>query len=174
MMDGLLGLGASAATGGLFGVVGAAIGRVAGVLEQRETFRQERARWEHEEKLQELDLKAAAAQAESERAAIAARGSYAGLEASIAADARAPEAGYKWVEAVRSLVRPVLTVLLWLVYLAVFFAMRDESAAPGPGDETLAPLADYFVANVAFAATAATLWWFGDRAPRPPPLARGR
>ena len=60
-MEDLLGVGASAATGGVFGVLGAAAGRVAGVFELRESHRQERARWEHEARMHALALKAAEA-----------------------------------------------------------------------------------------------------------------
>ena len=51
----------------------------------------------------------------------------------------------------------------------IAFAVCDGMGGAAAGEQ-----ADYFIANVAFAATAATLWWFGDRAPRPPSLTRGR
>ena len=37
-----------AAAGGLFGIVGTALGRVAGFFERKQTFLQEQARWSHE------------------------------------------------------------------------------------------------------------------------------
>jgi len=169
-MDELFNIGASAASGGvlggLFGVLGATFGRVVGVVEQREAYRQERARWSHEETLQELQLKVSAAEGEQELARIGAQGSYAGLTASLAADAASAGGSYRWVEAVRALVRPVLTPLLWLLYMVVFFRVTSGQAARLLEPEAAGDLVSYFVANVAFAATAATLWWFGDRAPR--------
>ena len=47
-MANLLGLGMDAAAGGLFGIVGTALGRVAGFFERKQTFLQEQARWSHE------------------------------------------------------------------------------------------------------------------------------
>jgi hypothetical protein len=58
-----------------------------------------------------------------------------------------------WVDAVRALTRPALTLLLALgLYLTFVTA----------GPELKARVAE----SLAFAATAAILWWFGDRAPR--------
>ena len=164
-MDELLGLSAAAISGGAFGVAGTALGRVIGFFERRETHAQERARWDHEVRLHELQIKAGAAETERELAVLAASGSYEGLSASLAADAKL-SGGYRWVDAVRALVRPVLTPFLWLVYLVVLLAVL--SGGRNGGSAEAAGLVGDFVANVAFAATAATLWWFGDRAPRTP------
>lgn len=171
-MDELFGVGASAVSGGLLGVIGAGIGRGLGFLEQRASFAQERARWAHELKLHELQMQAKAAETESELAVMAAQGSYQGLTASLEAEAKIA-ASYKWVEAVRALVRPVLTPMLWLMYLAVFQMVASGNAARYLSPEAADDLVGYLVANVAFAATAATLWWFGDRAPRPKALREG-
>ena len=77
------------------------------------------------------------------------------------ADAALP-GGYPWVDAVRALVRPVLTPLLWGIYI-VLVAMVLAS----PSGSTV--VLDSLVDDAAFAASAATLWWFGDRAPRARP-----
>jgi len=45
---------ASAAGGGLFGLLGTALGRVAGFFERRQEQAHERARWQHETALHEL------------------------------------------------------------------------------------------------------------------------
>lgn len=168
-----LSVGASAAAGGLFGVIGAALGRVVGVFERREAYKHERAEWAHTERLHELQMKAGAAETENELAVVAAQGSYAGLTESLATDAASAGTSYRWVEAVRALVRPTLTPLLWLLYLAVFLRVTRADARIFLSAETADDLVAYFVSNVAFAATAATLWWFGDRAPRPKGLDRG-
>ena len=57
-MSDILGIAASAAGGGLFGVLGTVAGRVAGFFETREAHKQERFRWEHESRLIELQMKA--------------------------------------------------------------------------------------------------------------------
>jgi len=50
-------LGLDAAAGGVFGLIGTAFGRVTGFFERREAHRQEKARWEHEYRLHELNMK---------------------------------------------------------------------------------------------------------------------
>ncbi len=150
-MANILGLGLDAAAGGVFGIVGTALGRVAGFFERKQTFKHEVQRWSHEYKLHELQMAANAQETEMEIALTAQQGSWKGLEASIKADAAIGKAS-KWVINVLRLVRPVLTILLWLI-TAWIFAVTQESA---------------IVEAAVFAATAATLWWFGDRAPKPP------
>ena len=60
---------------------------------------------------------------------------------------------YKWVNAVRALTRPLLTLLLWVIpWLAYLGAAADARAG--------------IIETTTFAATAATLWWFGDRVSR--------
>ena len=76
-------------------------------------------------------------------------GSWAGLAASLQAEA-AIDDSYAWVNAVRALTRPVLTLLLWLITWLVFVASPEAEQVK-------------IVETSTFAATAATLWWFGDR-----------
>ena len=151
-MADIAGLAASAAGGGLFGLVGTAIGRIAGLVEARQAQAHERARWVHETELQKLRIEADAAGQEAELRKTEAAGAWAGLSASLAAEAAIGES-YKWVNAVRALTRPILTVLLWGITGAVFMG-ADEAGQAG------------IVDTATFAATAATLWWFGDRGPR--------
>lgn len=151
-MADMIGLAASAAGGGLFGMLGTALGRVAGYFERRQEQVQERARWAHEVALFGLQMQARAQETESERLLADTAGSWKGLEASMAAEA-ALAGSYKWVDAVRGLTRPALTVLLWLIAGLVFFG--SDAAGRAAITET-----------ATFAATAATLWWFGDRGPR--------
>jgi hypothetical protein len=151
-MADVIGLAASAAGGGLFGMLGTAIGRVAGYFERRQEQAQERARWGHEVQLLELQMKAQRQETEAERMLADTTGSWRGLEASMQAEAALGKS-YAWVDAIRGLTRPALTVMLWLIAAVVF-----QSADPA-GRTAITETAT-------FAATAATLWWFGDRAPR--------
>ena len=151
-MEEVAGLAASAAGGGLFGLIGTALGRVAGFFEARQAQAHERARWGHETKLLELQHAARAAETEAELALADASGSWAGLTASMQAEA-AIGVSYPWVNAVRGLTRPVLTLLLWLIAGGIW--LGSEPGARASITET-----------ATFAATAATLWWFGDRSPR--------
>ena len=160
-------LGASALSGGLLGTLGTALGRVTGYFERRAELVQERERWTHELQLEEMRARNAASAADSERATALQTARFEALEESLRGDA-ALESGYAWVSAVRALVRPVLTPLLWLLYLIVFFAVINGKADHFIADEVEAEFVGYFIANIAFTASAATLWWFGDRA-RPLP-----
>lgn len=138
-----------AAAGGLFGLVGTALGRVAGFFERKQAFSQEKARWAHELKLHELAMQASAQETEGELALVAQAGSWKGLEASIMAEAAIGDAS-RWVVNLLRLVRPTLTLLLWCITGWIFAMTQDGT----------------IVEAAVFAATAATLWWFGDRAPR--------
>ncbi|MEM5517837.1 hypothetical protein WNY37_12845 [Henriciella sp. AS95] len=150
-MDEIAGLAASAAGGGLFGLIGTALGRVAGFFEARQKQAHERARWAHETALLELQHRARAAETEAELALAETSGSWAGLAASVEADAAIGES-YLWVNAVRGLTRPALTVLLWLIASGIWLGADAEGRRA-------------IIETATFAATAATLWWFGDRGP---------
>ena len=172
----LAGVGASALSGGLFGLFGTVAGRVIGVFERRQTradraqdMAHEISRWRHEHEMQLLQMQARREETEDELAITATAGSYAGLSASLQADAvlQAPV----WVNAVRALVRPGLTPLLWVRGFLVFFRTASD-AARCLAEADRAQLVSYIANSIVFAATAATLWWFGDR-PFAPPKSTG-
>ncbi len=155
-MDAILGLGLDAAAGGVFGLVGTALGRIAGFFERKQSFKQEQARWNHELELHKLQMQARSQETEMELALAAQQGSWRGLQASIDAEAKIGQASL-WVINLLRLVRPVLTLLLWLITGWIFSVTQNGS----------------IVEAAVFAATAATLWWFGDRAPKPSIKMRG-
>ena len=148
-MADLIGVAANAAGGGLFGLFGTALGRLAGFLERRQTIAHEERRWQHEVSLLQLQQAAAVQETEAELAITQSEGSWAGLEASLNAEASIA-ASYRWVDAVRALTRPILTLLLWGITLAIWFSVDVTSQSS-------------ITQTATFAATAATLWWFGDR-----------
>ncbi|MEM1035772.1 MAG: hypothetical protein AAGI14_03315 [Pseudomonadota bacterium] len=150
-MADIAGLAASAAGGGLFGLVGTALGRLAGFFEKRQQLAHEKARWQHEVQLIELQQKAARAETEAELALADVTGSWQGLDASMKAEAEI-RASYKWVDAVRGITRPALTLILWLIAACIWLGagLAEREA---------------ITETATFAATAATLWWFGDRGP---------
>ncbi len=149
-MADIFGVGLDAAAGGIFGILGTALGRAAGYFERKQTYKHEVQRWGHEYKLHELQMQAQAQETEMELALAAQQGSWLGLNASIAADASIGKAS-QWVINLLRLVRPTLTLLLWLITGWVFTVTQNGAV----------------VEAAVFAATAATLWWFGDRAPKP-------
>lgn len=143
------GMAASAAGGGLFGVVGTVLGRVAGYFETRQQNAFEQARWVYEADMARLTMQARQAEAEMDIQKADTEGSWEGLRASVEADA-ALNSAYPFVDAIRALTRPALTLLLWLITALVFFNVGEALKAR-------------IVETAVFAATAATLWWFGDR-----------
>lgn len=149
-MDGdWFGLAASAAGGGVFGVFGTALGRVAGFFEARQQQAFEKSRWAHELDVMRLTMEAKRVETETEIDLQQVHGSWEGLKASLQAEMAIP-ASYPFVNAVRALTRPALTLLLWLITALVFFNVEADLRAR-------------VVETAVFAATAATLWWFGDR-----------
>ena len=143
-------LGLEAAAGGLFGILGTALGRVAGYFERKQIHEQEQARWGHEYRLHELNMQARQQETELELALTAQQGSWKGLEVSLKAEAALGKASL-WVINMLRLVRPVITLLLWMITAMIFLVTHDSA----------------IIEASVFAATAATLWWFGDRAPKP-------
>ena len=150
----VLGVGASALSGGLFGLLGNVASKVIGLYEAKQVFAQKKEEWTHEERLLDMQVKAKAAETEQELAVTASSGSWSGLGESLKAET-AIGATYPWVNAVRALVRPALTLGLGTFLCAAFFAMA-------PGDADRAGVAD----SLLFAAVTSIVWWFGDRAPK--------
>ena len=149
-MNDFIGIAASAAGGGVFGLIGTSLGRIASYFERRQSIAHEERRWLHEASLQKLQQSAAEQQASAQLTQTDLEGRWSGLKASLDAEA-AISASYHWVNAVRALTRPTLTLLLWVIATVIWFS---------------ADLAERsnIVETATFAATAATLWWFGDRA----------
>ena len=148
-MSEFVGLAASAAGGGVFGLIGTSLGRIASYFEKRQSIAHEERRWQHELVQLEQQQRAAMQSADADLAQSHTDGRWAGLQASLAADA-ALGRSYQWVDAVRSLTRPILTILLWGIATVIWI-----SAAPS--ERVI------ITETATFAATAATLWWFGDR-----------
>lgn len=144
----------SAVGGGLFGLLGNVAAKLIGLYETRQTFTQKKEEWSHEERLLEMQAKARAAETEQELALTATSGSWDGLGESLKAET-AIGSSYAWVNAVRALVRPALTLSLSGFLCAAFFAM--PVADPGRAAVT---------DSLVFAAVTAIVWWFGDRAPK--------
>jgi hypothetical protein len=150
----------AAASGGLVGILGSGLGRVFGLVERRMArkdkeleFEQERYRWQHESQLVRLQMDAKQAETEQAIELAASEGSWAGLRASIDADAKI-DSSSPWVNDIRGITRPALTVLLWVITGAIlWFGLADKSTT------------QKIVDAIVFSATTATVWWFGDRAP---------
>ena len=161
MFEELLGFGMSILTGGATGLLGTAI---SGVID----YFQGRQRHAQELDLRRLDIELAQAEASgAERvAAIEAEGERDRAEWE-AMTASYREAGARWsrpgdgvliqlVDFVRGMTRPVLTWGLVALVGAIYFLLGAGNAHAG----LLQPL---IVETVLYLATAAVLWWFGQR-----------
>ncbi|MEY4248642.1 MAG: hypothetical protein RJA87_275 [Pseudomonadota bacterium] len=149
------------AVGAVMGAFGSAANRGVGLLELREKRKDRAQEIAHERAMAELVQTSKSQEALQAQTLAKVQGSYAALNASIEADR--PEASYRWVAAVRSLTRPVLTLLLWILF-AVMFVLVFRS---GPTDGGSTQLIASSLETISFSAATALAWWFGDRAPRP-------
>lgn len=152
----LVDAGTSAISGGLFGLIGNVATKVVGYFEAEQQFKQKQAEWAHETDLLKLQMTAKQQETESEIQLAGASGSWTGLTASLQAETSIGVT-YPWVNAVRALVRPLLTFGLAAFLCAAFFALT-----PGDIDRS------YVANSLVFAAVTAIVWWFGDRAPKRP------
>ena len=167
----LFGAAGGGALGAAFGALGSVLNRGFGLLEMREKrqdrvleLAHEKDRWAHENDVATAER---AGEADAARQALAlaqTQGSWAGLSGSIAAEA-AIGPSWPWVEAVRALTRPALTVMLWLLYAMLFLAACAGALHPDAAASVVSGAAD----TISFSAATALTWWFGDRAPRRAP-----
>lgn len=152
----LLGFGSPALAGSLFGLLGNITAKAFTYLDQRQSLTQKQAEWTHETELLRLRQRSPLPETESEISIAATQGAWSGLAASIAADA-AIGASYPWVNALRALVRPALTLgLTGFLAFACLAPLLTQGQRAGVID------------NLVFAGVTAIVWWFGDRAPGRP------
>lgn len=166
------GVGASVASGGLFGLIGSLFGAGFKVFERREARREKQSERAHELALHRLNMEAAAQETESEIKLAQTAGSYAGLTASIDADAALTGNVSRWVNDARAMFRPVLTIISLVLLTLVFIRVTDDAAITWFAQEVdhRAALIAYVVNSIAFTATLSVTWWFGDRSLTPPAL----
>ena len=152
----LLGVGASVASGGIFGLFGSVVGVAAKHFQEKQRQEWEEKKWDQEIRLQELQLRAKVEETEQEILLANTAGSWKGLVSSHTAAANVGKT-HMWVNDVKALFRPALTLVLWVLAFMVFKDLSKDEA-----------LAQYMVYSVFFSASTATVWWFGDRALTPP------
>lgn len=165
----ILGTGAAAAGGGIFGLLGSAVSAWMKMRQAKQQHEFEKDKWAYETELQKLNMQAKQEENEQAIALASSQGSWASLQASVAMERKAGES-YKWVNAVKDLFRPLLTaglfVLTYLVFVDIVRPGGVLQTMLAPGE--LIDLVKYIVYSVVFAATTAGVWWFGDRALSPP------
>lgn len=158
-LSGILG---AATSGGLLGLLGPLAGRAIGIWEKKENRKdaeleraQEVRRWGHEKELLNIQMTQAAEGHEQDFEMRQLDASGAGLTASLEAE-KAIGAVPGWVNSVRALIRPFLTLETQIVLVTVYFF----SAAKRPDLEA------QIVETLVFSASTTLLWWFGERAQR--------
>lgn len=151
------GIATSAFGGGLFGFVGQMANRAFGIWETKEKRKDAKLAYEHELALIDKQMVAREQETEQELQITATAGSWDGLRSSVEADAKSPPS-YAWVAAVRSLVRPFLTLETQIGVVILLFIAKDAGRAA---------LMDTVAETILFSASTALLWWFGERASNP-------
>jgi hypothetical protein len=159
---------AGGALGAAFGAFGSILNRGLGIFETREKRKDRQLEMAHEVERWGHDLKLAAetraGRVEDAKLTLVqteAEGSWRGLDASLRAEAQVGQS-WPWVAAVRALTRPALTLLLWILFAVLFLSAMSGALAA----DTAAGIVRTAVETIAFSASTALAWWFGDRAPR--------
>ena len=161
---------ASVGSGGIFGLVGSLTSGFFKGRQEKQRQGWEEKKWSHEENLFKLNMEQANQETENELAITAQVGSFQGLTESINADASVGNT-HMFVNDIKSLFRPCLTVGLWVIATLVFFKITSGSIGDFTEDE-IKELVRYMVQTVFFCASTASVWWFGDRALAPPGVNR--
>lgn len=170
----ILGFGASVASGGIFGAVGAIAGSIGKFFHARQEFAQEKERraWDREDF--ELQMKFNAQETEGEIAVASAEGAWTGLSESIKSDRALSRDTSPWANNIKSLFRPFLTTLLvcitaWIIWL-MWIALIDKQGniLVVFSEAEIGEILKYSIYSVVFSATTSVVWWFGDRALAPP------
>lgn len=157
----------SVASGGIFGLIGSIIGIVTKYYQTKQEHAWQKEKWAHEKDLLELNMRASSAETENELAIVSQTGSWSGLTESLRAE-QAIGTVHMFVNDVRALFRPFLTVALWVLGAWVFYHVVIGSLATWLAEADIKDIIRYMVYTVFFCAASATMWWFGDRALSPP------
>lgn len=159
---------AGGALGAAFGALGSILNRSLAIFETREKRKDRQLEMAHEVERWGHDLKLAsearAGRIEEARQALVqaeAEGSWRGLSESLKAEAGLGDS-WPWVSAVRALTRPALTLLLWILFAVLFVT----ATTGGLATDVASGVVRTAVETIAFSASTALAWWFGDRAPR--------
>lgn len=157
--------------GVIVGALGSVVGRVVGIFEAKQRrvdrameIQHEAAGWQHDLKRAEAERLASRQETEDELKISAAaleqslvERSYDGLKSSIEAQSALAGKSYPWVDAANALMRPGLTVLLFLALLIILLAAKISP------DATSAEILRETTRTLRFAAETAMAWWFGER-----------
>ncbi len=166
-LGGILG---DVATGGIFGLIGSIIGVGAKWLQERQRMAWEREKWGHEVALQELEIERGESETENEVKIVAQQAAADQRVASYGMRMYSPSKTSGWVNNIRALFRPALTLSLLIMTGLVFWKLSWLRVEGYINEGSTASLTEYIVHSIVFTATTAVIWWFGDRAMTPPSM----
>jgi uncharacterized membrane protein YraQ (UPF0718 family) len=146
---------------------GSVVGVVGKYFQEKQRQKWEVKKHDMEVEMQRLQMEARAEETEQEIQLASAQGAWQGLQESYGLNIAKGEVS-QWVNNVRSLFRPFLTIMLWIVAIVVIWLLVSGLIAGYIKEDTVAELIEYSVRSLIFAASTATVWWFGDRALSPP------
>lgn len=138
---------ASAAAGGLTGLLGSVVGRVAGYFEEKQKTKRLQIELDHELKLQDMQLKDKQAEREHEAEIVFDGNATESLIGSYEHDSSYNGSALRWV-------RPVLTLLLIGLTFWVYDSLPDQTSKADIGSQ------------IVYLTTVAISWWFADRSGR--------
>ena len=171
---GVLGMGATMASGGIFGFIGAITGAVAKHFQAQAAHKREIELRDWDMKMFDKQMAAKVQETENEIALVSAEGGWEGLNQSIQADASLAQHSGSIVNGVKSLFRPFLTTLLVIVTAYIFHVMWSSLTSSDGAiltiftTDQIKDMLAYVIYSIVFSATTAVVWWFGDRALAPP------
>lgn len=156
----IFGLGASALTGGITGLIGVFGKGLFAWLGAKVEMQKMKMQQDHEARLLDLQLQARRAEWEHESDIAAEetrRASYSYADIS-------GQPLWKWAASVVTLVRPLLTLMLLGATFAIAYTLFWKGAAI-PYINTAVTMQEV-VATILYLTTTACTWWFGDRPPQ--------
>lgn len=112
-------------------------------------------------------MQARAAETEQELAIVSQEGAWEGLRASHQTDQSIKKV-HVWVNDIRALFRPFLTLVLWLIAAWIFWLVIGGALVEWLKESDITDIVRYMIFSVFFSASTATVWWYGDRALSPP------
>lgn len=137
------------ASGGVLGLLGTGLNFALGYFQRKQEHAQRMAWAVEQRETLRLQGELTAAQTAGEVAVARERGAADAFTASQQADSKVGSS-YRWVDAVRGLTRPALTLIL-LALTCIFYFNTDEATM------------SYIAQNVVVTSVAAVTWWFGQR-----------
>lgn len=154
------------ALGGIVGTAGSTITR----WQERKTLKVQN---EHEHRMTQLDIQMQRDEMKMNIEIMRGKFQLAELEGEISKELAATKAfdtslkagllqtGIRWVDAINSLMRPLLTTMCLIIYFVVMLQLWDSAEAIDA--KTVNDLLQEVVFEMSFISSSAILWWFGSR-----------